>query len=125
MDMDIQLILRGLVNGILAAYLIIYALRPAVPYPDLILEVFENLWMFLVLLILNYYVFFWDAKAGVMLLLCVIALVFDYLLFTQKGYKKIMLLTEKFQNMHIDDDDINADIFHAIKKYTEKPIQQI
>jgi|694.fasta_scaffold00020_64 hypothetical protein len=123
--MDIQLILRGLVNGILAAYLIIYALRPAVPYPDLILEVFENLWMFLVLLILNYYVFFWDAKAGVMLLLCVIALVFDYLLFTQKGYKKVMILTEKFQNMHIDDDDVNADILHAIKKYTEKPIQQI
>jgi hypothetical protein len=124
--MDIQLILRGLVNGVLAAYLIIYALRPAVPYPDLILEVFENLWMFLLLLILNYYMYLWDAKGGVMMLLCIIALVFDYVLFTQKGYKKVMLLTEKFQNMYdIDNDDVNADILHAIKKYTENAIQQI
>jgi hypothetical protein len=80
---DFQLVLKGLVSGILSAYLIVYALRPAVLYPDLILEIFENLWMFIILLIINYYVFVWDYTSGVMLALCVLALIFDYIVFTK------------------------------------------
>ena len=113
--MDIQLILKGLVSGILAAYLIIYGLRPAVPYPELILEVFENLWMFLILLVINYYTFLWDIHAGSMLLLCIIALVLDYVLFTAKGYKKIIVLTETYKNYNDPDDD---DVYQQLKKYT-------
>jgi len=83
-----QIILKGIVSGILSAYLILFALRPAIPYPELILEIFENKWMILVLLILNYYVFIWDYTAGALLLLCIIALIFDYIVFTEKGFKK-------------------------------------
>ena len=115
--MDIQLILKGVVTGIFAAYLIIYGLRPSVPYPDLILEVFENLWMFLLLLLLNYYVFIWDSRAGAMLFLCVIALVFDYMLFTKKGYKKVVKITEKFQNNDDGEYDVNAEIIQKLKMY--------
>ena len=55
-----EYILKGVIAGILAGYLIIYGLRPAVPYPEIILEIFDNKWMFLILVILNYYAFIWD-----------------------------------------------------------------
>lgn len=116
--MDIQLMLKGLISGILAAYLIIYGLRPAVPYPELILEVFENPWMFLMLLIINYYVFLWDMHAGAMLLLCIIALVLDYILFTVKGYKKSMVLNENYKNYDIDDIDDEDDVYYQLRKHT-------
>ncbi len=88
--MEVELfdyILKGLISGILAGYLILYGLRPAVPYPEIILEVFDNKWMFLILLILNYYAFLWDYNVGAILLLCVITLVFDYIIFIEKGFK--------------------------------------
>lgn len=81
----LQPALKGLVSGVLTAYLIIYGFRPAVPYPDAILEFFENKWVFLILLILNYYVFLWDARSGVLMLLCILALIFDYVIFTEEG----------------------------------------
>jgi len=84
-----QEILKGIVSGILSAYLILYGLRPAIPNPEIILEVFENKWIILVLLILNYYVFVWDYTAGALFLLCIISLIFDYIVFTQRGFKKV------------------------------------
>jgi hypothetical protein len=82
MDMQyLELISKSLVSGLLSAYLLIYGLRPAVPYPDIILEFFENKLLFLLLLIVNYYVYVWDYNNGSLLLLCVIALIFDYVVF--------------------------------------------
>lgn len=74
---------KGIMSGVLTAYLIIYGFRPSVPYPDAILEFFENKWVFLILLILNYYVFMWDYRNGVLMLLCILALIFDYVIFTE------------------------------------------
>jgi len=81
-----EFILKGLLAGILAGYLILYGLRPAVPYPEIILEIFDNKWMFLILLILNYYAFIWDYNLGALLLLCVITLMFDYIVFIENGF---------------------------------------
>jgi hypothetical protein len=87
---SLETILKGLLAGFLSAYLILFGLRPAVAYPELILELFENLWIFIILLIINYYVFIWDYTIGAILLLCIIALIFDYVVFTNKGFQKKM-----------------------------------
>jgi hypothetical protein len=83
----IEDIIKGIIAGILAAFLILYGLRPSVPYPEIILEIFDNKWMFLILVILNYYAFIWDYTIGSLLLLCVITLIFDYIIFIEKGFK--------------------------------------
>jgi len=78
------IIVKNFTAGVLSAYLLIYGLRPSVMYPDIILEFFENKWLFLILLVINYYVFMWDKLCGALLLLCIIALIFDYAVFTDR-----------------------------------------
>ena len=82
----IQLFLKYLIMGILSGYLLVYGLRPSVPYPEFILEPFEHNWLFIIVLILNYYVFLWDTKIGYLVLLSVIALICDYILFAKKHH---------------------------------------
>ena len=79
-------IFRGIITGFLIAYLIILGLRPAVMYPDNILEIIDNPWIFLVLIILNYYVFWWDDTIGLLMFLTLIALLMDIILFTEGGF---------------------------------------
>ena len=102
MDMQyLEVISKSLVSGLLSAYLLIYGLRPAVPYPDIILEFFENKLLFLLLLLVNYYVFVWDYNNGSLLLLCVIALIFDYVVFAGNDESKELpsdVLKENSQN---------------------------
>jgi hypothetical protein len=84
-DMDYYgIIVKNFTAGVLSAYLLIYGLRPSVMYPDIILELFENKWLFLILLVINYYLFMWDKLSGALLLLCIIALIFDYAVFTDR-----------------------------------------
>jgi hypothetical protein len=85
----INLFLRYLIIGLLTGYLLIYGLRPSFPYPEFILEPFEHNWIFLIIFIVNYYAFIWDSKVGYLMLLSIIALIFDYLIFTQKYKKKL------------------------------------
>ena len=85
----INLFVKYLVIGLLTGYLLIYGLRPSHPYPEFILEPFEHNWMFLIILIINYYAFIWDFKVGYLMLLAIIALIFDYLIFTQKYKNKL------------------------------------
>lgn len=102
----LEVILKGLITGLLSAYLVLFGLRPAVPYPEIILELFENLWMFVILLILNYYTFVWDYTIGAILLLCILALIFDYIVFTNKGFKKVVINEgrniDHFYNFSVD-----------------------
>jgi len=79
--MDINLFIKYLLIGILSAYLLIYGLRPSIPYPETILEFYENFWLLLILVIFNFYVFLWDRTVGVLLGLSVIALIFDMIQF--------------------------------------------
>jgi hypothetical protein len=53
-----------------------------------------------------------------MLLLCIIALVLDYILFTVKGYKKSMVLNENYKNYDIDDIDDEDDVYYQLRKHT-------
>lgn len=84
MNLDIEtytIIVKSFTAGVLSAYLLLYGLRPSVMYPDIVLEFFENKWIILVLLLINYYLFIWDKLCGALLLLCIIALIFDYVVF--------------------------------------------
>jgi hypothetical protein len=80
--MDILLIIKYIFIGILCAYLLIYGLRPSIPYPDSILEFYENTWLLLLIIILNFYVYKWDRIVGILLCLSIIALILDMIQFT-------------------------------------------
>lgn len=108
----LEIILKGLLAGFLSAYLILFGLRPAVAYPEFILELFENLWIFLILLIVNYYVFIWDYTIGAILLLCIVALVFDYVVFTSKGFKKVINIESQSADFFMN----NEPVFNEVPK---------
>ena len=79
--MNIDLFVRYLIIGILSAYLLIYGLRPSVPYPESILEFYENFWLLLILVIFNFYVYIWDRTIGLLSCLSIVALIFDMIQF--------------------------------------------
>lgn len=85
-------IIKGIITGFLIAYLIILGLRPAALYPDNILEIIENPWIFIILIIINFYVIQWDFTIGLLLFLSIIALILDIIIFTEG---KIFLPDEK------------------------------
>ena len=78
--MNIILFLRYLIIGILSAYLLIYGLRPSVPYPEAVIEFYENFWLLFLLIIINFYLYLWDKKIGLLLCLSIIALIFDMIM---------------------------------------------
>lgn len=81
MEEHLENIVKGLVGGVLSAYLILYGFRPATPYPEVISEVYENKFIIFVCLILNYYVYLWDTRLGILLFLSICAILFDYFVF--------------------------------------------
>lgn len=84
----IDSILKGFVSAVLIAFLLLYGLRPAVMYPDSILEIVDNPWIVIIILIINYYFLLWDKTIGLLMLLTIIALLLDLLLFTE-GWLKL------------------------------------
>ena len=91
----ILVIVKGLITGFLIAYLIILGLRPAALYPDNILEIIENPWIFIILIIINFYVIQWDLTIGLLMFLSVIALLLDIIIFTEG---KIFFNKEEAEN---------------------------
>jgi hypothetical protein len=79
----IDVFIRYLIIGILSAYLLIYGLRPSVPYPEELLELYEHYWILLIIMIINIYVLIWDLRIGVLMALSIIALIFDMIIFTK------------------------------------------
>ena len=82
----LNLILKGIITGFLSSYLVILGLRPSIKYPDEILEIIDNLWIILILLLINYYVFLWDVTIGLLLLISIISLMVDIIIFTEGGF---------------------------------------
>jgi hypothetical protein len=74
------IIFKYLLIGFLSAYLLIYGLRPSVPYPEIVLEFYENFWLLLLLVIFNFYIYLWDSKIGLLLCLSIVALIFDMIM---------------------------------------------
>lgn len=79
---------KGIIIGIFSIYIIIYSLRPSKLNPDFILQIIENKIMFIPLLIINYYLFIWDKTIGILFLIFIISLIFDYLIFINNNSKK-------------------------------------
>ena len=62
-------ILKGIISGFLIAYLIILGLRPSAEYPDNIIEVIDNPWIFVVLILINFYAMQWDLTIGLLIII--------------------------------------------------------
>jgi hypothetical protein len=85
-NINIEDIFKGLLTGFFASYLIILGMRPAAIYPDNILDIIDNPWIFLILFIINYYVLYWDITVGLLLFLTLIALILDIIIFTDGDF---------------------------------------
>ena len=85
---NIEYVLKGILTGLFVSYLVILGMRPAAIYPDNILDIIDNPWIFLLLFILNYYVLLWDLTIGLLLFLTLIALILDIIIFTEGDFLK-------------------------------------
>jgi hypothetical protein len=79
----LDIFLRYFIIGILSAYLLIYGLRPSVPYPETLIDIYEHYWILLILIVLDIYLLYWDLRIGLLLLLAIIAIIFDMINFTK------------------------------------------
>lgn len=83
MNIYIEYFIKYLIIGILSAYLLIYGLRPSIPYPEHILELYEQYWILILIIIINIYTYYWDLKIGILISLSILALIFDMIIFTK------------------------------------------
>jgi len=124
----VHILFKGVLTGVLIVFLLLYGLRPAVMYPDSILEIIDNPWVFLVLLIINYYIFLWDESIGFLFLLTLIAMIMDILLFTEGGIKmndaKLEIFTNQLTNSCTHFINNNAIIFKDIQNMLFDTLQQ-
>lgn len=74
----------GIVSGILAVFLVVYAFQPNRPYPSWILEPAEKPWMFVLILIVIGLLFKWDYLVATLALLFMLAVVLDIIVFTRQ-----------------------------------------
>lgn len=81
---------KGIIIGFFSIYIIFYSLRPSKLNPEFVLQIIENKIMFIPLLIINYYLFIWDKTIGVLFLIFIISLIFDYLIFIDNNSKNII-----------------------------------
>ena len=79
-NLDFDLLFRYLIIGILSGYLLIYGLRPIMPYPEILLDLLDHYWILLILIFVNYYLLIWDLKIGVLMALSIIAFILDIVL---------------------------------------------
>lgn len=83
----INTLFKGIIIGVFSIYIIFYSLRPSKLNPEFVLQIIENKIMFIPLLIINYYLFIWDKTIGVLFLIFIISLIFDYLIFIDNNSK--------------------------------------
>jgi hypothetical protein len=74
---NIEIFTRYIIIGVISAYLLIYGLRPSVPYPEYILELAEHYWIIIIVIVVTYYIALWDLKIALLLTLSIVALIFD------------------------------------------------
>jgi len=100
-------IFKGILTGFFASYLIILGMRPAAIYPDNILDIIDNPWIFLILFIINYYILIWDFTIGLLLFLTLIALILDIIIFTHGDFLKDII------------NIVNADLYNTTSMLNE------
>ena len=108
-DDVLNTVLKGIISGFLIAYLIMLGLRPSTEYPDNILEIIDNPWIFIVLILINFYVIQWDMTIGLLLLLSIIALLLDIIIFTEGEVFNNDINVENFKEKEESDDSDCSD----------------
>ena len=103
-DDVLNTVLKGIISGFLIAYLIMLGLRPSAEYPDNILEIIDNPWIFIVLILVNFYAIQWDMTIGLLLLLSIIALLLDVIIFTEGEVFNNDINIENFKEEKKDED---------------------
>ena len=76
--MNIDDVIKGLVTGLLVGFMVMYSLRPQVPYPEWVLRTYEHPWIFIILIGLVVVMSAWDVHAAAVLSIIVVALLLDY-----------------------------------------------
>ena len=114
-------IIKGFLMGFLIAYLIIYGLRPSAQYPDNILDILDNPWIFIILILLNIYIIQWDLTIGLLLLLSIISLILDIIIFTDGEIFNNSIYIDTLENFKAQDakDDVKANDVKAQEKAQE------
>ena len=122
-NINIEDIFKGILTGALVSYLIILGMRPAAIYPDNILDIIDNPWIFLILFIINYYILYWDITIGLLLFLTLIALILDIIIFTDGDFIKdninILNTTLYSTDANIEDYKTNAESKNYTKSYKD------
>jgi hypothetical protein len=119
-NIHIEDIFKGILTGFFASYLIILGMRPAAIYPDNILDIIDNPWIFLILFIINYYILYWDFTIGLLLFLTLIALILDIIIFTNGDFIKDILNILDLNifriNKHVEDNKNTKENTHDTYK---------
>jgi hypothetical protein len=122
-NINIEDIFKGILTGALVSYLIILGMRPAAIYPDNILDIIDNPWIFLILFIFNYYILYWDITIGLLLFLTLIALILDIIIFTDGDFIKdninILNTTLYSTDANIEDYKTNTESKNDTKSYKD------
>ena len=103
-DDVLNTVLKGIISGFLIAYLIMLGLRPSAEYPDNILEIIDNPWIFIVFILVNFYAIQLDITIGLLLLLSIIALLLDVIIFTEGEVFNNDINIENFKEEKKDED---------------------
>jgi hypothetical protein len=77
----IKTVLEGLVIGIVAGFVIIYAFRPREAYPRWLLKIYAYPWMFLVLIAAIAVVSSWSLEVAALLTIITVAMFADLIVF--------------------------------------------
>lgn len=85
-------IFRGLLIGILVGIVLVYSLRPKVPYPKWMTVAYDQPWIFILLFCISLYALSWDRLIGSLLLIITTALLADQALLVRDGQPKHITL---------------------------------
>jgi hypothetical protein len=118
-NLNIEDIFKGVLTGFFASYLIILGMRPAAIYPDNILDIIDNPWIFLILFIINYYILYWDTTVALLLFLTLIALILDIVIFTDGDFIKDNMGIENMSDGTSSTSNNGATIANTDKSYKD------
>lgn len=82
--MSMNDVLRGVVTGVLIGFILLYSLRPKMPYPSWILITYEYPWMFVLLIGVAVWCAMWDRVVGALCFVAIIPIVADYYMLGKK-----------------------------------------
>lgn len=94
-----EYLIKYIFIGILSGYILIYALRPSISNPDIILDIIENKFIFIILFIINYYLYLYDILIATLFSICILSLIFDYIIFIDINKNIQNSINEKFTNL--------------------------